>query len=157
MTYPDLHDVTSEACRIRDRPSKLFCLISPKRNTTTTAFIGGLKIFERTLHIPESILRAWLYAYRSKIAQLAKQAMGEFPCGGRAASVCLCLREWYTETWRTTYIRTEKDARPGWRTSEDETIGQWVLLDLRRSTRSTSVVRGGFASDHVTLPPTRNL
>ena len=154
--YPELLDVNREGWSMRDRPSNRILLICPKPDATTTAFVAGPKIFVRTLHLPESTLRAWLNTYQSKIGKFARKMIDTFPPDGGVALICLSLRELFTETWRTAFIRADKEATPvalGWRASE-EVPGAWLNLEMPRS---TSVICGGFASYPVSSLPTYRL
>jgi len=153
--YREMLDINREGWSTRDRPLNRILLLFPKPNTTTTVFVGGPKIFVRTLHLPESILRAWLDAYRSKIRKFAMKLIDLFPPDGDTALMCLCLRELFTEAWRTAYIRAEDDATPvalGLRASE-EAAGEWIHLEMPKS---TSLIGGGFASNLVSIPVKSN-
>ena len=143
--YPELLETGNEIASIFDRASGRILLIYPKSNATTTAFVAGPQIFVRTLHLPDSTLRGWLATNRSKIGKFAKRMLDTFPPDGGVALMCLSLRELFTETWKTAFIKAEKDATAValcWRATE-EAPGAWLNLKLPRS---TSVICGGFAS-----------
>jgi hypothetical protein len=130
--------------QLLERPRSVH--ISPDPNTTTVAFIAGPHIFVRKLHLPESVVNAWLRTYRSKIDKAARKAMKQNPPKNNSQIICISLSEFCTESWKTIFIRTE--ANPSavaldWRTHSDDSSGVWSIIGLPES---TNVIGGGFGS-----------
>jgi hypothetical protein len=69
-----------------------------------------------------------------------------FPPSKDTHAMCLSLTEFFTESWRTIFIRTENRPSPivvGFKQGDTDTSGVWTVIHLPNS---TSAVSGGFAS-----------
>ena len=68
------------------------------------------------------------------------------PPADRSQPLCLGLTEFYTEAWKTVYIRTDAKARPvalGWRPGVNDMPGTWIVFEVPES---GTVVSAGFSS-----------
>lgn len=121
-------------------------MITPMPNLTTTAFIAGVDITVRELHLPITLINAWLRTYRSKISEVGRKMMKEYPPKDRCQTLYLSLTEFVTETWRTIFIRAGPHPTPIaliWNNRPNESTGVWNVLDLPGA---TSVISGGMGS-----------
>lgn len=131
-------------------------IIYPPADTTTTAFIAGLQIFARTLNLPCTVLHAWLKIYKPQILKTARNHMEISPPADRSQSLCLGLTEFYSEAWRTLYIRADEKASPlalGWKPASNDMPGTWIIFEVPAS---GTVVRAGFSSSGVSPTQTFN-
>ena len=143
--YPTLLTMNRENGVLEDSTVSRILFIFPNADKTATALIAGPKIFVRTLNLPGSVLQIWLGMYRSQIGKFARKMMDLFPPDKGSKVLCLSVTELFTETWRTIFIRAERNADPialAWKLS-DNASGAWINLDVPQS---TSVICGGFAS-----------
>ena len=134
--------------------SDLGLMIRPMPNMTTIAFIAGPKIFVRELHLPCSVLDAWLQTYRSKIDKSARKTMKQYPPNKRSRTMYLSLTEFSTDSWRTIFIRTDTNPSPiflVWRTAYNDCVGAWSVIELPNA---SSVISGGIGSFPVHFPMT---
>jgi hypothetical protein len=142
--------VSSTTASLEARKYKLGLLISPNPRQTMTTFIVGPKIFVRKLHLPLPVLHAWIHAYSSKIGVFARKLLHLFPPAKRRSNLSLCLTEYFTETWRTIYVKSKKESSAialGWNpTSINDRSGIWTLIDMPES---NSFVSGGLSSYNV--------
>lgn len=121
-------------------------VISPMANSTTATFIVGPITFVKKMNLPNEVCYAWLNYNQARIRKAARKMLNMFPPDKTTTAMCLCLTEFFTETWRTTYIRTDSPASPvfvGFKKGNTETSGTWDVINVPKS---TSVVTGGFAS-----------
>src|SRR5947207_10541137 len=126
-------------------------IIYPPADTTITAFITGLEIFARTLNLPSTVLHRWLQLYNRQIFKSARTHMEIFPPADRSQSLSLGLTEFYSEAWRTLYIRANGEANPlalGWKPADEELPGTWIIFE---TPASGTVVSAGFSSSRVSL------
>ena len=131
--------------------SEMGVMIRPMPNMTTTAFIAGPKVFIRELHIPFKLLNTWLRKYHSKIDKSARKAMKQNPPSEQVRTMYLSLREFYTKSWRTIFIRTDANPSPVvvvWSSTYDNCAGAWSVTELPNA---TSVISGGIGSFPVHL------
>jgi hypothetical protein len=128
------------------RTSELGLFINPPPNVTSVAFIAGPPIFVRELHLPYSVVSAWLRTYRSKIDKTARRAMKQYPPKNNCQNMYISLTEFCTESWRTIFIRTDANPSPvalAWRTIPGDGSGVWSIIELPDS---KSVISGGIGS-----------
>ena len=112
----------------------------------TVAFIAGPHIFVRELCVPYSVVQTWLRIYRFKIAKAARKAMKQHPPKNRRYGLHISLKEFFTGSWRTIFIRTEANPSPialAWRPAHQEGPGTWNIIELPES---SSVISGGMGS-----------
>lgn len=132
------------------RRFSLGVMISPRPQQTMAAFIMGPKIFVRELHLPVIVLQAWLRAYSPQIGKFARKLFQLCPPSTERPQLCLCLKEFFTETWRMIDIKSRHDASPvavGWKAgSLNDRSGSWTLLEMAHP---TSVVSGGVSNYNV--------
>jgi hypothetical protein len=140
----------SEGLAKKARGFSLGVLISPYPQQTMTAFIVGPKIFVRNLHLPDVVLQTWLRAYSPQIGKFARKLFHLFPPSKGRSQLCLCLKDFFTETWRTIYVKPQHESSPiaiGWNASSlNDRSGMWTLLEMPET---TSFVSGGLSSYNV--------
>lgn len=130
-------------------------LINPMPNSFATIFMVGPKTFIRKLNLPNDVCRAWLNVHQKRIRKLAGRTLTMFPPSNDTHAMCLSLTEFFTESWRTIFIRSEHRPSPivvGFRQGNTDASGVWTVINLPNS---TSVVSGGFASYPVSFAPLR--
>lgn len=128
-------------------------IIYPSADTTLTAFIAGLQIFARKIHLPYVILQNWLRTYNTQIVKSARKQMDITPPADRSEPLCLGLTEFYAEAWRTLYIRSDAKASPlalGWKPGVHGGPGTWIIFEVPDS---GTVVHAGFSSFRVCSNP----
>ena len=110
------------------------------------AFIVGPITFVRKLNLPSDVVYAWLNFNQRRIRKSARKMLNMFPPSKKTTTLSLSLTEYFTETWRTIYIRSESPADPvvvGFKKGDTETSGVWTVINVPGSTSS---ITGGFAS-----------
>ena len=117
--------------------AKLKLLIHPEPNMTIATFAAGPRIFLRSIHLPHSILETFLRKYIGKLGRAAREMMETYPSGDCHRGLCLCLTEFYTETWITLSIFGNGPKPPPltleWTVSLDDPVGRWNVLEIPRS------------------------
>lgn len=143
----------SEELAKKARQFSLGVLISPHPQQTMTAFMVGPKIFVRSLQLPVLVLQAWLGAYSPHIGKFARKLFHLFPPSNGRSQLCLCLKDFFTETWRTIYVKPQDESSPiaiGWNPSSlNDRSGTWTLLEMPET---TSFISGGLSSYNVMSP-----
>jgi hypothetical protein len=122
-------------------------LIKPEENVVSTvAFIVGPITCVRKLNLPSDVVYPWLNFNQRRIRKAARKMLKMFPPSKNTTTMSLSLTEYFTETWRTIYIRSESPADPvvvGFKQGDTETSGIWTVINVPGSTSS---ITGGFAS-----------
>lgn len=123
-------------------------VINPVANGTSIGFIAGPDIFMRELHLPKPAVAAWLKRNRRKIAKAARVTMTLHPPNASWTSLCVSLVEYFTQNWRTLFIRT--GATPStvalaFKSETNTSAGQWVVLEPMDSNSTISAGQGGLA------------
>ena len=129
-------------------------MLNPAPNKTSISFIAGPEIYIRYLHLPNSTVTAWLKKYRRQIARAARSTMKRYPPNERLASLCISLTEYFTQNWRTLFVRTTTKPSKfvlAYNSETNNGAGRWVVLEPMDNNNST--INAGEASLAVPSKP----
>jgi len=123
-------------------------LIHPKEDSFITALIVGPTTLERILDFGGTLwLTTWYNIYRSQIHKSTRKMLSLFPPSQNTTTMSLTYKEYFTQSWRTTYIQAGHPATPivvGFKPGGSTDLsGTWSVIEIPNSTSRTT---GGFAS-----------